>query len=272
MHEISEQLLPRRDFLKLGAMAAGSTLALTSLAQAQTPQLPPSHPPIQTHKDLPGGIALLEQETVDVVMAKDYSHLLGNVEGLSDAQLKAHFKLYEGYVNKVNLLHKLIAEADDAKLAEANGTYAPFREMHVEQSFAHNGVVLHELYFANLGPKSQPSAELKAMINRDFGSWGNYVKHLVAVGKSMRGWAVTCFDLRDGHVRNFGLDTHNQWVPTMAYPILVLDVYEHAYMIDYGTDRGKYLDVFLANVNWNTVDKRLLYAVHHLATGPRITD
>lgn len=267
--------LPRRDFLKLSAVAAGSTLALGNLAQAatKTPAVttPKNHPPIKSHQDVAGGISLLEQETVQTVTAKNYSHLLGKLDGISENQLKAHFKLYEGYVNKINLLHQLIAKADEEALAGTNPTYAAYREMHVEQSYAHNGVVLHEMYFGNLGAGTQPSSEVKAMINRSFGSWDNYVRHLIAVGKSMRGWAITGFDMRTGHLRNFGLDLHNQWSPMHFYPVLVLDVYEHAYFMDYGTERAKYLDAFLKNVDWNAVQKRLLFAVHHLSSGPAST-
>lgn len=271
MTDLFEQHLHRREFLKLGAAAAGSTLALGGLAQAQSPTLPKKHRGIKSHQDIPGGMALLEQEIVETLTAKDYSHLVGKVPGLSEAQLRNHFKLYEGYANRLNQIHQLIAKADDAMIKEANTTYAPYRELHVEQSYAHNGMVLHELYFGNLLYTQGPSSEVKTMINRSFGTWDNYIKHLVGVGKAMRGWAITGFDLRDGHLRNFGLDLHNQWSPMHFYPILVLDVYEHAYMVDYGVDRAKYLDVFVQNINWPAVDKRLMFAVHHLMAGPSST-
>lgn len=273
MNDILTTELDRRDFLKVGAMAAGTTLALTSLGHAKdTAALPKDHPGIKSHQDTAGGMALLEQEIVETLKPKDFTHLIGQVDGLSETQLRNHFKLYEGYINKLNLLHQLIAKADQEMLSGANASYAPYREMHVEQSYAHNGVVLHELYFGNLGKASQPSKELQAVVNRSFGSWDNYVQHLVAVGKSMRGWAITGFDLRDGHIRNFGLDLHNQWSPMHFYPILVLDVYEHAYMIDYATDRAKYIDTFLKNIDWTAVDKRLMFAVHHLMAGPKATE
>lgn len=256
----------RRDFLKMAA--AGTALAaMPLLAHSQ----PKKHPPMQSHKDLAGGMALLKQEVVDTLTPKDFTPLIGKVKGLSESQLRQHFKLYEGYVNKLNSIHQAIAQADDAMLSGTASSYAPYRELHVEQSFSQNGVVLHELYFGNLGSGSEPTKEVKAIIEANFGTWDGYLKHLVAVGKSMRGWAMTGFDLRDGKVRNFGLDLHNQGSPTHFYPLLVLDVYEHAYMVDYGTDRSKYLTAFLSDIDWQAVHQRLMFAVHHLMAGPTAT-
>ncbi len=263
MEPIWDQSMLRRDFLKMGALAAGSALSLAPLsAVAEKPSA----------KGEPPSAATANQQTIEPIAPKDYSHLLGQVQGLSDAQLLAHFKLYENYVSKANLLHQLIAQADARMLAEANPAYSTYREMHLEQSYAHNGVILHELYFGNLAPHNQPSWELDAMITRGFGSWENYQRHLIATGKAMRGWAITGLDLRDGTLRNFGLDLHNQWSCMHMHPLLVLDVYEHAYMIDFGTDRTKYLDVFMRNINWQAVHDRLIFAVHHLMAGPASTN
>jgi Fe-Mn family superoxide dismutase len=161
---------------------------------------------------------------------------------------------------------------DDKTLGESNAAYGVLREMSVELSFCHNGVILHEMYFGNLGKNSEPSESLKKLITRDFGSWDKFIQHFVAMGKSMRGWAVMGFDMLDGKLRNYGLDQHHEFMPAMFYPLLVLDVYEHAYMIDFGTARAKYLDVFMQNINWQVVDKRLMFAVHNLMSGPKVTE
>ena len=87
----------------------------------------------------------------------------------------------------------------------------------------------------------------------------------------MRGWAMLGYDMLDGKLRTYGMDQHHEWAPIHVYPILLMDVYEHAYMIDYGTARAKYLDVFMANINWSVVNNRLLYAVHNIKTGPSAT-
>jgi superoxide dismutase, Fe-Mn family len=275
MNDFFETELPRRDFLKMSgtALAAGSALMLPGFAQAENKLAANTNGRLQGRKDMMmSAMALLDKERVEKLVPKDFSSLLGHLDGISDNQLSQHFKLYEKYVGKANELHQAIANADEEMLKAANPTYSAFREMHAEQSYAHNGVVLHELYFGNLGAKGGVSSDFKAIVNRTFGSWDTYIKHLVAVGKSMRGWAITGFDARDGYVRNFGLDLHNQGMPTTFYPILVLDVYEHAYMVDYGIDRGKYLDAFLKNVNWETIDNRLMYAVHHMMAGADSTD
>lgn len=213
------------------------------------------------------------QVVIDTITAKDFSNLLGGkVVGLSDKQLEQHFGLYKNYVNKTNMLNTEILKLDDKTLSESSSAYGALREMTLELSFSHNGVILHEMYFANLGKSSEPSESLKKLITRDFGSWDKFIQHFVAVGKSMRGWAIMGFDMLDGKLRNYGLDQHNEFMPAMFYPLLVLDVYEHAYMIDFGTARAKYLDVFMQNINWQSVDKRLMFAVHHLMSGPKITE
>jgi Fe-Mn family superoxide dismutase len=130
-----------------------------------------------------------------------------------------------------------------------------------------NGIILHELYFGNLGQPAQgpnqPSDALKEAITREYGSWQAYLTHLRALGKSMRGWVLSAFNIRDGRIHNYGLDTHNQWVPIHVIPFIVLDVYEHAYMLDFGTNRGSYLDVFFNNHNWPAVNQRFASLPFH---------
>jgi Fe-Mn family superoxide dismutase len=86
---------------------------------------------------------------------------------------------------------------------------------------------------------------------------------LKASGKCMRGWVIVGYNTRGGYIDTFGLDMHNMWAPASTVPLLVLDVYEHAYMIDYGIDRAKYLDAFAKNLDWNVVGKRLTMAKKH---------
>ena len=127
-----------------------------------------------------------------------------------------------------------------------------------------NGSVLHELYFSNLiDRESQPSEDFKKVIERDFGNWHNYIENTKAVGVCMRGWAITAYNYRDGKIHNYGLDTHNMFVPVFVRPLLILDVYEHAYMVDYGINRVGYLDSFFKNVNWHVVSQRFESALKH---------
>ncbi|MBY0403312.1 MAG: hypothetical protein K2X66_05390, partial [Cyanobacteria bacterium] len=199
-----------------------------------------------------------------IIEARNFDGILTTVEGISQNQLKQHLGLYQNYVKKINEIQGAIKQSTP-ELAKANGTYDPFRELHVEQTFALNGVVLHELYFENLGGKKEaPSPVLKALFARSFGSWDAYTNQLKSLGKSMRGWAVTALNLRNGEIYNYGLDSHNQLAPIYVVPLLVLDVFEHAFMIDFGTNRGAYLDAFMSNINWEPVEKRLEQAQRHL--------
>jgi len=192
--------------------------------------------------------------TIDKYEAKDFSFFFKSLKGISENQLKNHYSLYEGYIKKINEIQEKLKTVDKSN---ANATYSELRELHVEQTYALNGVILHELYFSNLVDRAtQPTETLKMIIERDFGSWDNYIQDLKAVGKCMRGWVVTAYNYRDGRVHNYGLDTHNTFVPVFVRPLLVLDVYEHAYMVDYGVNRAAYLDAFVENINWPVVSER----------------
>ena len=192
--------------------------------------------------------------TVDKYEAKDFSFFFKSLDGISEDQLKQHYTLYEGYIKKINEIQDYLKNADHKS---ANATYSEMRELQVEQSYALNGVILHELYFSNMvDRKTEPTDAFKMVIERDFGSWENYINDLKAVGMSMRGWAITAYNYRDGKVHNYGLDTHNMFVPLSVRPLLIMDVYEHAYMIDYGVKRASYIDSFLKNVHWPVVSER----------------
>jgi Fe-Mn family superoxide dismutase len=241
--------LPRRQFLQMAAAGAAS-LAMASQAIHSFAATPA---PAPANTDKP--VMLFGVE--DPITARDFTQRLQTVEGITPNQLKQHLGLYQGYVKKINEIQTLLKQANPNP-AEVNATYHPYRELLVEESFALNGVVLHELYFGNIGGKRAPASNrLKAAIADAFGSWDRYINDLTAAGKAMRGWAMTAYSFRDGKIHNYGMDTHNQWVPIHVLPLVVLDVYEHAYMIDFGTNRGAYLDAFLANMDWDVVEERL---------------
>ncbi len=195
-------------------------------------------------------------------LAKEFGYLLGKgMDGFSANQLKQHFQLYNGYVTKSNSIRQ---ELKQASLEGANATFSPFRELLVEESYALNGVVYHELYFGNLGGEGgEPAGELEAAIGGAFGSAGKFMDYLKAAGKAARGWVVVGYNLRIGEICAYALDLHNLWVPAAVVPLLVLDVYEHAYMIDYGIDRGAYLDAFVKNLDWKAVSRRFSGAIKH---------
>ncbi|MGI6603590.1 MAG: superoxide dismutase [bacterium] len=178
-----------------------------------------------------------------------------DLPGLSARQLAEHYKLYLGYVNKTNEIWDLLQTVDRQS---ANSTYSPYRELKLEETFALNGVKLHELYFANLGGSGgPPTGEISFFIQRDFGSASSWTTDFRALGLAARGWGILALDINDRTLHNFLLDAHNVGGIQRSVPLLVLDVYEHAYLLDYGTNRAHYLDAFFYNIDWQEVNRRL---------------
>lgn len=173
-------------------------------------------------------------------------------EGISKKTLEIHHdKLYAGYVNKKNELEEKLTSTEIDR-SKANGTYSEYGEMKREETFAANGVYLHEYYFDILGGdgNSEQATTLKSAIEKNFGSIEKWREDFVASGMTGRGWAILAYDTKDGKLHNYVCDMHNQGGVWGALPIIVLDVYEHAYFIDYGSDRKSYIEAFLKNLNW----------------------
>src|SRR3990167_8134111 len=170
--------------------------------------------------------------------------------GMSEKQLSEHHDvLYAGYVKKVNEIRVALANADRAG---ANATWSQLREMKLEEGFALNGVILHERFFDNLTPNGNADGgQVKDWLAPDFGSLEKWAEEFAACGLAARGWVVLALDLKDGKLHNYLADMHNQGGIWGAIPLLVLDVYEHAYFLDYATARRKYIDVFMKNLDWN---------------------
>ncbi len=176
-----------------------------------------------------------------------------SLPGLSERQLAEHHDvLYAGYVKKVNEIRAALASADPAK---ANATFSDLRELKIEEGFALNGVKLHEAYFDNMSPEAAaPSGTVAGWIAEDFGSHEKWATDFAACGIASRGWVVLALDLDDGKLHNYVCDLHNQGGVWGAIPLLVLDVYEHAYFLDYATARKKYVDVFMRQIDWKVAD------------------
>jgi Fe-Mn family superoxide dismutase len=184
-----------------------------------------------------------------------------SLRGISDQQLAYHFEThYKGYVAKINEVWERMQVVDRSK---ANQNFSDYRALKVEESFNYMGVVLHELYFENIkdGKNTAPSARLMEHINKSFGSFDKWKEDFKACGIALRGWAVLVYDLTSGRLINNGLDAHNVYGLLNTMPLLVLDVYEHAYYTDQGPKRSPYIDAFFENVNWNIVNKRFETAV-----------
>ncbi len=178
------------------------------------------------------------------------------MDGISKQEMDQHWGiLYKGYVAKLNEIRANLETVDYSK---ANQTYSDLRGLKTEEIFALNGAKLHEWYFDNLGGKGgRPGGRVLELIERDFGSYEKWETEFKSIGLAVRGWVVLAYDLDDGKLHNYGQDAHNVGVPWGAYPLLILDVYEHAYGIDYGGKRAPYLDAFMRNVDWSEVNERL---------------
>lgn len=141
---------------------------------------------------------------------------------------------------------------------KANATYSDLRELKVEYSFALGGVKNHELYFNHLGGKGgEPDGPIADAIKAAFGSYDNWKADLKATGMAARGWVWLAHDYTDGSFFNYIGDAQNTFPVWNATPILGLDVYEHAYFIDFGRARAKYIDAFVQVIDWDAVNANL---------------
>ncbi len=174
------------------------------------------------------------------------------LDGISRQTIEAHYKLYQGYVAKRNEILGKLAEID---MSAANQVYSDLRALKVDFSFAVGGVKNHEIYFAHLGGDGgDPEGPIGTLVRRDFGSIDAWRTDLKATGMAGRGWAWTAYDWDEGRLFNYVGDAQNTFPIWNASPLVALDVYEHAYFLDYQTDRGAYIDAFFDNLDWTVVN------------------
>jgi superoxide dismutase, Fe-Mn family len=204
---------------------------------------------------LPINSSFLQEDKSMAYTAKDYAKLIG-MAGFSETLLKNHFTLYQGYVTNTNkVLDALAALLKDGK----TGT-PEFAELKRRLGWEFNGMRLHEYYFENLGGKAafDPAGKLGKRIIESFGSYEAWEKDFKAVG-TMRGigWAVLYEDVTNGQLVNFWINEHDGGHPAGGQPILIMDVFEHAFMIDYGLKRADYIEAFFKNIDWKAAEARL---------------
>ncbi len=187
--------------------------------------------------------------------AKDYSKLLG-MTGFSETLLKNHFTLYQGYVTNTNKVLEIL----DQMLKEGKTGTPEYAELKRRLGWEFNGMRLHEFYFENLGGKTsfKTAGPLGKKLTDNFGSYEAWEKDFLATG-AMRGigWTILYEDAASGRLINSWINEHDVGHPAGCIPLLVLDVFEHAFMIDYGLKRADYIQAFFKNINWEEVDKRL---------------
>ncbi len=195
-------------------------------------------------------------------MARQYSVKANlkpsGLDGISDDQVSQHWKLYEGYVTNVN---KLNDEID--KLIKGGQVGTPqYSELKRRLGFEYNGMVLHEYYFSNIkakGGEPDKKMTLYKLIEENFGSYDIWKNDFASTGK-MRGigWAILYYDPASDSLTNNWITLHEDGNPAGFIPILVMDVWEHAYMVDYGAGgRPTYIDAFFRNINWDKANSRI---------------
>ncbi|MGZ4352968.1 MAG: superoxide dismutase [Gaiellaceae bacterium] len=187
------------------------------------------------------------------ITARPLKPALFELDGISREAIESHYKLYEGYVAKRNEILTRLADVD---LSTANGTYSELRELKVELTFAVGGIKNHELYFEHLGGDGgDPGGAVADLIRRDFGTVEAWRADLRATAVAARGWAWTAYDWDEGRLFNYIGDAQNTFPVWNATPLVALDVYEHAYFLDYRTDRASYIDAFFNNLDWGVVNE-----------------
>lgn len=186
-----------------------------------------------------------------------------SLEGISDKTLAIHHdKLYAGYVKKVEEISSALGELRKSGAATGNATFSQFRALKDAETFAVNGVYLHEWYFDGLGGDGDAAKapELSKSLAEKWGTVEEGLKYFSEAGMAARGWSVLCWDIKAGKLKHYNSDAHNQGGVWGCVPVIVLDVYEHAYFIDFGSDRKAYIEAFWKNFDWAAAESLYLKA------------
>jgi Fe-Mn family superoxide dismutase len=186
---------------------------------------------------------------------------LKGLTGISDAQIDEHLTLYAGYVKQVNALNQELFEM--LGRGQASGKSPEFAELTRRLGFEYNGMILHEYYFGNLRAAADseppPGSGLTEALSASFGSVDRWRMDFQAIGEIRGvGWVILFQDPMTDRLTNHWITLHQDGVPAGLKPLLVMDVWEHAFMRDYkATERGRYIAAFFGNIDWSVVQTRL---------------
>lgn len=176
---------------------------------------------------------------------------------LSSGNIQNHIELYESYVDNFN---KTSTSLDASDKSNVNSNNSPFRSLKIDETYNMNGSYLHELYFSNIGDAQSTIAmdSLSFMrLNRDFGSFDNWQKDFIACGLASRnGWVITYLNMFTQSYMNCSVDSHTENVPVGMYPVIVMDVWQHAYYRDYLKDVKSYMNAMMKQFRWPVIEKR----------------
>jgi len=187
------------------------------------------------------------------ITAKNYPY---NTGVITRKQFDDHMNLYNGYIKKTNEITNTLQ--NNPEEATANAVYSHYRGLKKSQTFALDGVILHELYFENLGSQTAPIGKnTQLLLDKYFGGTDKWKSDFIACATAARGWCVLAYEQRTQACHNFLFDAHDWGQITLSYPLVVLDMYEHAYFLDYGTDKAAYINRFISAIPWDAVEKRV---------------
>jgi Fe-Mn family superoxide dismutase len=229
-------MLSRRDLLKMSsALFAGQILTNTignTIAKAETNE---NRKTTQKEANKPWW-------TTGPIAIKDFSPLATEPpKGMSSKQISEHLGLYKKYVISLN------------KVTDQEKAQGISHDTLINKGFAYGGTILHELYFGNMSsnpPQLNYQSELMKAVERQYGAYEGLLTNFKEAGKAARGWAILGLNLFDGRLNIYGMDAHNEGSAlAFIWPVIVMDVYEHAYMIDHGTNKEAYIDSFLKNID-----------------------
>jgi superoxide dismutase, Fe-Mn family len=179
-----------------------------------------------------------------------------SLRGISEKLIQSHWENnYVGSSKALNTVRSRLTQA----LADVNTPPYVYTGLKREQSIRTGSVVLHELYFANLGGDGKAPADLRTRIGAAFGSYDKWESEFRKIGQGLgggSGWVVLGFNQHLNLLENYWLQDHATH-PPFTKPVLVMDMYEHSYQMDYGAAAAKYIDAFFANIHWDAVAKRL---------------
>ena len=184
------------------------------------------------------------------ILPRELKPALLELDGISRVSVQAHYRIYEGFIAQRNELLARLARLDRSERALAD-----LRALKVDLSLAVGGIKNHEAYFEHLGGDGgEPQGAVAELITRDFGSSEAWRSDLRAAGMAARSWAWTAYDRDEQRLFNYGGDAENTAPSWNATPLVALDVDEHAYFLDYRTDRAAYIDAFFSNLDWGVVN------------------
>jgi Fe-Mn family superoxide dismutase len=200
----------------------------------------------------------------DELEPRKFAAFDADLDGISRQTMEDHYKLYEGYAKKANECRRILNEIDYGE-AEGNQSFSQIRAVSVDYTFALLGYKNHDLYFGHLGGDGgEPEGRFAELVESEFhgglAEWKQAVRKACA---SARGWAMVGYDLNDGSIFNYVMDSQNLWAVHSMVPVLAIDVYEHAYVRDFGATpdgRKQYVEAFFRNLDWDHVDRQLIQA------------